>query len=159
MIQSCTYLTHAQNLGVIKVGKDLEDHKCTYSSTTQRRGLRSKFLCDASLDKIPPSNGHLPALWAWTLSACSLMPCSAQRLACGFLSTARTTPCPCRHDGQGLAPWQVWLQQSPQGAPCPLGWKPKALLFPSGNRWEPAKLGPLLIQVCVYRGLFSGLQA
>lgn len=57
---------------------------------SEERRLRSKFLYEASLDKTP-TNGHLPAQWAWTPSACSLTPCSAQRLACGFLCTPWTT--------------------------------------------------------------------
>lgn len=49
-------------------------------------------------------------------------------LACGFctfLCTVSTTPCLCRHNGQGGVPRQLWLwlgeRQIPQGATCPLG--------------------------------------
>lgn len=40
-------------------------------------------------------------LWQVQFSSSALL----EQLLC-----RRTTPCPCRHDGQGLAPLQVWLQ-------------------------------------------------
>lgn len=126
----------------------------------------SKFLYEASLDKTPPINGHFPALWAWTPSTCSLTSYSAPRLACGkfssvpphSLNNSSAQEQLLAHAGTMAKDWPHCRSgRSTQGATYPLGWKHKALLFPSGNRKEPAKLGPLLLQVGVYRGLFSRL--
>lgn len=77
---------------------------------SEERGLRSKFLYKASLDKTTPTNGHLPALWAWALSACSLTPCSAQRLACGFLWAPWRTPL---HKNNSLLTQARWPRIGP----------------------------------------------
>lgn len=81
MIQSCTYLTHAQYHRIIKDGKDLEDQ-------TQRRGLRSKFRYEASLNKQhqgmatfqPYGLGHYQvALWPPALLKCLPVASSAHK--------------------------------------------------------------------------------
>lgn len=142
-------------------------HKCIYLGISQKRRKSSRFLFEGFPNETPPTNGHLSALWAWTLPTCSQITCSVQMLAprfCTLLCTASTTPCLRKHDGQGEGLWQVWLWlgewQIPQGSTCLLGSTEHFYsLWEIGRKQQKRafKVKHVFVQVHVY--CFQRLQA